>query len=147
MLAQSLTVQSQCCVQLSMHAVHLAVVVLSWPNLPMPDTYCRGKFCHKWTNTSGTRAARVRTDLGLCQQSQEATAHKTWMTENDTGSNEHSSDCGGKRSLPSGCQALFKANSQRIISLCLASVCSQLIHDLLLLENQNRGKKITFSST
>lgn len=47
MLPQRLPVQPQCCVQLSVHTVHLAVVVvLSWPSLPRPDTYCRGKFYH-----------------------------------------------------------------------------------------------------
>lgn len=129
------------CAQLSTQATHVAPIVLCRPGHPEPDTYCSGKFCHWWTETSGRRTARVWADSSLCQPSQEATAHETWVSKKETPSNKHSSNCGGKWFLPSGCQPLSEANSQRIVFLCLASVCSKLIHDLLLLENQNKEKK------
>lgn len=45
------------------------------------------------------------------------------------------SKCGGKCFLPFGCQPLSKLIPPRIVFLCLASVYSKLIHDLLLLKN------------
>lgn len=102
------------CVQLSVHTIHLAVVVLSWPNLPTPDTV-KG-LLSLVDQDFRNKAATVRTDLGLCQQSQEARAHKTWVTENDTRSNKHSSNCGGKHFLPPGCQPLSKLIPEGLFS-------------------------------
>lgn len=120
-------------VQRSVWAAHLVPVVLCQPSHPEPHAYRKGKFCHQWTKTSGRRVARVWTGLSLYQQRQETLGDKKKKKPSLT--SILLSKCGGKCFLPFGCQPLSKLIPPRIVFLCLASVYSKLIHDLLLLKN------------